>query len=254
MKTSKRPTRTGRSGFTLIELLVVIAIIAILAAMLLPALARAKKQSQRVACSAHLRQLGLANALYLDDFAQRFPSHRDGLVFSYYAWGGKKGTEYVDEFRFINPYVSVDRKVTEKDNEGVFRMFHCPNDKGATKGRWVNDRQPSLFDTFGNSYFYNSGGNENGAKGLHGKRAAEIRSPSLVVLANDYPFGMFGWIIEAPGARTQPFQHAYWHHDKVLGWGNVAFVDGHVAFLRAFPDQPRFQDGPGYTFLYDGPK
>src|SRR5262245_16135429 len=241
-------------GFTLIELLVVIAIIAILAGMLLPALSRAKKTSQRVACSAHLRQLGLANALYLDDFDQRFPTHKEGPVLSYYAWGGKKGTEYLEELRFINPYVSVDRRVTQKDNEGVFRVFHCPNDKGATKGRWAADRKPSLFDTFGNSYFYNSGGNENGVKGLHGKRSAEIRSPSLTVVANDYPFGMFGWITEAPGGKGQPFQRAFWHHETVLGWGNVAFVDGHVTFLRAFPDKPDYQNGPNYTFLYNGPK
>jgi prepilin-type processing-associated H-X9-DG protein len=65
---------------------------------------------------------------------------------------------------------------------------------------------------------------------------------------------MWGWLAEVPGPKTQPFQFAYWHHDKVVGWGNVAFIDGHVAFLRAFPDKPDFQTGPSYTFLYDGPK
>ncbi|MDA7669597.1 type II secretion system GspH family protein, partial [bacterium] len=150
------------AGFTLIELLVVIAIIAILASMLLPALSSAKKTAQRVSCSTQLRQQSLATLLYVDDNEDTLPSHEGGPVLSYYSWGGKRGTEYLAEERMINPYVTIDRKVKQDDNEGVFRVFKCPRDKGATRGRWDNDRKPSLFDTFGNSYFYNSGGNENG--------------------------------------------------------------------------------------------
>src|SRR5580692_7537710 len=57
-----------RMAFTLIELLVVIAIIAILAALLLPALANAKKAGQKTYCINNFKQLQLCWQMYADDY------------------------------------------------------------------------------------------------------------------------------------------------------------------------------------------
>jgi len=62
--------RFSKTGFTLVGLLVIIAVLAILAALLLPALAAAKRKAQRINCVNNLKQCGLAFHIWSDDFGR----------------------------------------------------------------------------------------------------------------------------------------------------------------------------------------
>jgi len=86
----RRPAR-NQPGFTLIELLVVIAIIALLMAILLPTLARVRKQAQAVACQSNLRQWGTIWAIYVSENDGYLPtpgaSQRERWAWEWWALG-----------------------------------------------------------------------------------------------------------------------------------------------------------------------
>ncbi|PYM10678.1 MAG: hypothetical protein DME18_15785, partial [Verrucomicrobia bacterium] len=70
-----KPVRTnGRfKGLTLIEVIVVIAVIAVLIGIVLPWWANSRRPSTGMACSNHLKQVGVAAHIFANDNDDRFP-------------------------------------------------------------------------------------------------------------------------------------------------------------------------------------
>lgn len=91
-----------KRGFTLIELLITIAIISLLMSILMPALARARKQARAVVCQMNLHQWGLIFSMYLGD--------SDGKFFQGYT--GPTTTEENDMWTgALRPYYSKDPEI-----------------------------------------------------------------------------------------------------------------------------------------------
>ena len=108
-----------RRAFTLIELLIVLAIIAILSAILLPAFARVRSQARRTACVSQLKQLGLATAIYRQDY-EEIPPRLSALHPTYApekrllvcpndaASGDYAGNDYVEGHKYLTSGVSYE--------------------------------------------------------------------------------------------------------------------------------------------------
>jgi prepilin-type N-terminal cleavage/methylation domain-containing protein len=117
-----RSSDKKESGFTLVELLVVIAIIALLMSILMPALARVKKQAKNVLGQSNLHQWAIIFTMYVEDNEGNF--HGELGV-------GEHSQGWVPAYR---PYYSGHNQTTtvgESSAEKDIRL--CP---AATKFWW----------------------------------------------------------------------------------------------------------------------
>jgi prepilin-type N-terminal cleavage/methylation domain-containing protein/prepilin-type processing-associated H-X9-DG protein len=97
------PSHSSRRAFTLIELLVVIAIIAILAAILFPVFAQAREQARKTSCLSNIKQWGLAELMYQQDYDEDFVMWETVAPFNHD--NGMLGVPYTPWTMLLQPYI-----------------------------------------------------------------------------------------------------------------------------------------------------
>ncbi len=120
-------------AFTLVEMLVVIAITAILLAVLLPALQKSRSAAFTLKCTANLRQMGIADEAYRNDYKRWFVAvanyvpalaNYTGTAPENYIWQGYGNShiKYRQAHPFKCPLVQVNTPFTGPYEQGVMTI------------------------------------------------------------------------------------------------------------------------------------
>ena len=203
-----------RCGFTLIELLVVITIISIPAAMLLPALRNARESAKKMACLSNMKQIAMGLLMYADDWNGYLPYY-------YEPTGGVTYKTFADRIlSYLTTFKDEDRW-----NQ---RVWQCPSIGRYTDSQWDGHYYSSYALTHPMfSYQYSH------------RNVSKFDNPSnTVMVAEQGPKGGGPWQqsyinkmrVDCPSqAVNDPNTFIDFHHNEGC---NVAFVDGHVQWMK----------------------
>ncbi len=220
----RRNRKISRDKFTLVELLVVIAIIAVLAGMLMPALSSARERGRSASCINIIKQYGMANLMYANDYKVLCPIKDPGSQTYYYGTrGGSHGsfTYNLASGGFLHPYLGNSPKA-----------FVCPSfDVGgsfteATQVGGIGYNRLAWSGTVGDGDLSIS----------NGKTSPEsVMRSSAVVMFGDaglYAAGMVsgtGYLVPNGIGMSDKSGSAHFRHNDMA---NLVWIDGHVSSER----------------------
>ncbi len=212
-----------QDGFTLIELLVVIAIIALLMGILMPALSRARGQARMAACSAQLRQYGLAWDQYAGD--------NNGFNIEY-----APSTQWASGgfwFYQLGPYFSAKEfaKGRGDTRSGVLKVLRCPG--AAVWRNPYNDTSP-LYGAHDLAWRWQSQVSAEGREEVH-----------------EGSYTLNGWMQDLSAERKSSYPAAevkkyYFKYDDARG-DSPLICDG--GWVDAWPDDSHVAETPRFLDL-----
>lgn len=205
-----RRARRASSALTLTEMVVVMAMCAIVAGMIVPMLFRSRAAARTVMCCEHLRGIGQAYSLCLQDNAGKLPD-------AYYSFNGFGGTY---EVSVRTPGAETPDTLLGGESK---KSLVCPADSNpvAVAGRNMS----GSLATIDSSYAYNV------ALPLLYRNASRVSKPAEIVTFYDGDLSVVAgttWEYDQAWAqKTIRYRHR--------GDANFLFADGHVERIGRYP-------------------
>ncbi|ARU40829.1 hypothetical protein CCB80_06595 [Armatimonadetes bacterium Uphvl-Ar1] len=236
-----RYSRKSDLAFTLIELLIVIAIIAIIAAILFPTFARAKESAKRTVDLAHIKQIGVANLIYLDDYDQNFLSFPYADTWSSPSFANRQRGPYWSDR--VMPYIKnneIFQTPANTDTAYYPRGYWLPGAKSAT------DTQKYRV-TYALNHLISRADMPPDRAGSSNQSSISLPADTVLAGPQNQAFTFSSCQPDSPGSQTRSF---YWNiSESGQGWGfelwnnskgeggffggaNFTYVDGHAKFAR----------------------
>ena len=236
----RRGQAPAHAAFTLVELLVVIAIIAVLAALLLPALAKAKRKAYDVNCLSNLKQLSACWHLYAVDNNDFLPPNNSAADIASHSVILDGATWCGNYARYDSDPATIESGHLFPNNRNI-GIYHCPADKSTLEDRATGEKfsEPRL-RSYNMSISINGWPEYNWTQNKYFpcfKKLTEIRSPAPVdvfAFLDVHEDSIYDSMFGIPNDQFYPGWNVWWDipANRHGQGGNFAFADGRAERWR----------------------